>query len=131
MQHLILYDLSSNEIVPKLFGAFETERIEEFAQRDPLPMNGLYITEVSEEVARVMARFYSMKLPISRKVPDLLKKLGWPNQDWLIGLLHWMKNCPISSSKLIWKNLQLFQSMKNSSGIKSQINNGQPYAKMI
>ncbi|KAJ6646204.1 Choline kinase alpha [Pseudolycoriella hygida] len=73
---LVFYANGLNGLGPKLLGVFEGGRVEEFVPSHRLSEKDLVDPRLSMELARKLARFHALKLPVSKKRRDLLAVSG-------------------------------------------------------
>ena len=68
VQAMICYEQSRRGWGPKLYGLFEKGRIEEFIHCRTLKHEEAFIPEINKDIAKALARFHSLKLPIKQEI---------------------------------------------------------------
>lgn len=66
-QSIISYEMSKRHWGPRLFGVTDNTRIEEYIDCDTLTASQVFTSEISNDLARVFARFHSLDFPFNRE----------------------------------------------------------------
>ena len=78
IQSLIFHEQSSRGWGPKLYGLMDDGRVEEFVDCHTLTAEEAFTPEINRDLARALARFQSLDLPIRRTHNDILTRETLP-----------------------------------------------------
>lgn len=88
---LISYELSRRGWGPKLYAAMENGRIEEYIDCHTLDPAEAFTDQMSAEVAKAMARFHSLDLPLTRDPTCFLESAKLSFEKEIPAMIKWLE----------------------------------------